>query len=73
VNNLLDDFEFMLGMQTGTFTRFCVAFVTPVLMIMVLVYGFVIMEPPEYKDMSYPRNAKGNITNTFKLLLECNK
>lgn len=57
VNNLLDDFEFMLGMKTGTFTRFCVAFVTPVLMIIVLVYSFVFMEEVTYNNKTFPMRA----------------
>ena len=73
MNNLLDDFEFMLGMQTGAFTRLCVAFVTPVLMIIVLVYSFAVMEPVVYNNQAFPAGAHGNITNTFTFLLEFNK
>jgi len=64
VNNICDDLEFMLGMKSGLYCRLSWA-VTPLLMILAVVYGFAIMEPVQYNNEPFPEGAYGNITNIF--------
>lgn len=54
VNNLCNDLEFMLGKKTGFYWRMCWGFVTPVLMIVILVYSMVTMKPEEYNNKPFP-------------------
>jgi len=57
VNNICDDLEFMLGKKMGIYWRICWGFVTPVLMIVILIYSLATMEPEEYNDQPFPTGA----------------
>ncbi|GFG40221.1 hypothetical protein Cfor_09809, partial [Coptotermes formosanus] len=57
VNNVCDDLEFMLGKKTGAYWRICWGFVTPVLMLVILVYSVATMEPEKYNDQPFPTAA----------------
>jgi len=57
VNNLCDDVEFMLERKTGIYWRICWGFVTPVLMIVILLYSLVTMQPETYNDEPFPAGA----------------
>jgi len=69
VNNICDDLEFMLGKQPGIYWRICWGFITPLLMIVILIYSMVTMEPEEYNNQPFPTSAYGNITNIFTLFI----
>jgi len=68
VNNISDDLEFMLGLKSGLYCRLSWA-VTPILMIIAIIYGFFMMDPPAYNDQPFPRDAHGNITNAFTFFI----
>ncbi|XP_054009964.1 sodium-dependent nutrient amino acid transporter 1-like [Hylaeus anthracinus] len=57
VTNFLNDMEFMLGSRPSWYWRFCWAFITPVLMIVILVYTIVTYEPPTYDSAPFPAYA----------------
>ncbi|PSN34958.1 Sodium-dependent nutrient amino acid transporter 1 [Blattella germanica] len=56
-DNLCSDLEFMLKRKAGPYWRLCWGIITPVLMIVILVYAMVIMEPEKYKDQFFPDSA----------------
>jgi solute carrier family 6 amino acid transporter-like protein 5/7/9/14 len=57
VNNLCDDVEFMLERKTGIYWRICWGFVTPVLMIAILLYSLITMQPETYNNELFPTGA----------------
>ncbi|XP_053988540.1 sodium-dependent nutrient amino acid transporter 1-like [Hylaeus volcanicus] len=57
VTNFMNDMEFMLGSRPSWYWRFCWAFITPVLMIVILVYTIVTYEPPTYDGAPFPAYA----------------
>ncbi|XP_076623945.1 sodium-dependent nutrient amino acid transporter 1 [Colletes latitarsis] len=59
VSNFLNDIEFMLGTRPSWYWRLCWAFVTPVLMIIILVYTIVTYESPTYDGVQFPQYALG--------------
>lgn len=54
VDRLCGDVEFMLGVQTGWYWRVCWAVITPAMMVTILVYQFVTLQPLEYNGVMYP-------------------
>jgi solute carrier family 6 amino acid transporter-like protein 5/7/9/14 len=69
VDNLCNDLEFMLSRKVGVYWRLCWGIITPVLMIVILVYAMAIMKPETYHDEPFPSSAYGkNIeTTTFNI------
>ena len=59
LSNFLNDIEFMLNIRPGFYWRFCWAIVTPILMIVILVYTFVTYVPPTYNGVTFPDYAYG--------------
>ncbi|XP_021912916.1 sodium-dependent nutrient amino acid transporter 1-like isoform X1 [Zootermopsis nevadensis] len=59
VDNLAEDLEFMLGKKLGIYWRLCWGFITPVLMLVILVYSIAIMQPETYHDEPFPTSAYG--------------
>ncbi|XP_076161698.1 sodium-dependent nutrient amino acid transporter 1 isoform X2 [Ptiloglossa arizonensis] len=59
VSNFLNDVEFMLGRKPSWYWRLCWAFVTPMLMIVILVYTIVTYVPPTYDSVPFPAYAYG--------------
>lgn len=70
VDNLCNDLEFMLGKKMGIYWRLCWGAVTPVLMLVILVYSMVIMKPETYHDEPFPTSAyaAGWILFTFGVI-----
>jgi solute carrier family 6 amino acid transporter-like protein 5/7/9/14 len=65
-----DDLEFMLGKKTGAYWRICWGFVTPVLMLVILVYSVATMEPEKYNDQPFPTAAYGKIINRLYIFMK---
>ncbi|XP_015434075.1 PREDICTED: sodium-dependent nutrient amino acid transporter 1-like [Dufourea novaeangliae] len=59
LSNFINDVEFMLGNRPSWYWRFCWAFVTPILMIVILVYTIFTYEPPTYDGAQFPGYAYG--------------
>lgn len=59
LSNFINDMEFMLGKRLGAHWRFCWLLVTPLLMIVILIYTIAIYEPPKYDGMRFPDYAYG--------------
>ncbi|XP_046589864.1 sodium-dependent nutrient amino acid transporter 1 [Neodiprion lecontei] len=57
LNNFLNDVEFMLGYRPGLYWRLCWLLITPLLMIIVLVYTFAVYEDVTYNDEYFPSAA----------------
>ncbi|KAH8299650.1 hypothetical protein KR044_004289, partial [Drosophila immigrans] len=53
VKRVCRDVEFMLGIKTSKYYRLCWGFITPLLMIAILVYMLALYEPLKYKDYTY--------------------
>uniref|UniRef100_A0A1I8MFH3 Transporter n=1 Tax=Musca domestica TaxID=7370 RepID=A0A1I8MFH3_MUSDO len=51
---LCEDIEFMLGIKTGGYWRICWTFITPGLMMGVLLYSLISYTPLTYKGETYP-------------------
>jgi solute carrier family 6 amino acid transporter-like protein 5/7/9/14 len=49
----------MLGKKIGTYWRLCWGFITPVLMLIILVYSVAIMQPETYHDEPFPSSVYG--------------
>lgn len=60
------DVDFMLGIKTGVLWRICWSFVTPVLMICILVYTILTLKPLTYNDNTYPLWANGELFIIFR-------
>lgn len=59
VNRICQDTVFMTGRNPGLYFRICWGFLTPLLMIAILLYTFATYEPLKYKDNLYPDSAYG--------------
>lgn len=59
LSNFLDDMEFMLGKRLGFYWRTCWLLITPLLMIVILIYTCATYEPPTYDGMQFPAYAYG--------------
>lgn len=59
LSNFLNDMEFMLGNRPGVYWRCCWLLITPLLMIVILIYTIVSYEPLTYDDMRFPDYAYG--------------
>lgn len=59
MNRLCRDIEFMIGRKVGLYWRICWGILTPVSMIVILIYTFISYKPLEYKDQTYPAWATG--------------
>ncbi|KAJ4442665.1 hypothetical protein ANN_04254, partial [Periplaneta americana] len=57
MDNFCNDVEFMVGRKVGPYWRICWGIVTPVLMIVILIYAMVIMEPEKYHGSLFPTSA----------------
>lgn len=51
----------MVGLRTGLYWRICWGFITPSLMMTVLIYTLVDMKPLTYKNVDYPAVAHGEV------------
>lgn len=59
LSNFINDVEFMLGGRPSFYWRLCWAFITPILMIVILIYTVVTYESPTYDNMPFPDYAYG--------------
>lgn len=59
LSNFLNDMEFMLGKRLGFYWRFCWLIITPLLMIVILIYTCATYEPPKYDGARFPDYAYG--------------
>ncbi|XP_017760565.1 PREDICTED: sodium-dependent nutrient amino acid transporter 1-like isoform X2 [Eufriesea mexicana] len=59
LSNFLNDIEFMLGHRPSLYWRFCWALITPILMIVILMYSIITYEPPTYNGVQFPTYAYG--------------
>ncbi|KAK2587417.1 hypothetical protein KPH14_003131 [Odynerus spinipes] len=59
LSNFLNDIEFMLGTRPTFYWRMCWSVITPVLMIVILIYTIVSYQPPTYDGMLFPDYAYG--------------
>ncbi|XP_035733055.1 sodium-dependent nutrient amino acid transporter 1-like isoform X1 [Vespa mandarinia] len=59
LSNFLNDIEFMLGTKPTFYWRMCWSVITPVLMIVILIYTIVSYRPPTYDGMNFPNYAYG--------------
>ncbi|XP_055372359.1 sodium-dependent nutrient amino acid transporter 1-like isoform X2 [Condylostylus longicornis] len=57
VDRLCKDTEFMIGKNPGLYWRICWGFLTPAIMLAILIYTFASYSPIEYKDIKYPEWA----------------
>ncbi|XP_017884390.1 sodium-dependent nutrient amino acid transporter 1-like [Ceratina calcarata] len=59
LTNFLNDVEFMLGQRSSIYWRVCWALITPILMIIILVYTIATYESPTYDGVQFPTYALG--------------
>lgn len=59
LENFCNDIEFMVGRKVSPYWRICWGIITPVLMIVILVYSMATMEPLTYNKVAYPASATG--------------
>ncbi|XP_076640874.1 sodium-dependent nutrient amino acid transporter 1 [Halictus rubicundus] len=59
VSRFVNDVEFMVGRRPSWYWRLCWAFVTPILMIVILIYTIVTYVPPTYDGTPFPNYAYG--------------
>uniref|UniRef100_A0A1I8PHM4 Transporter n=1 Tax=Stomoxys calcitrans TaxID=35570 RepID=A0A1I8PHM4_STOCA len=57
VKRFCEDLKFMVGLKTGIYWRLCWGLITPGLMLAVLIYTLLAMEPLTYKNVDYPAVA----------------
>jgi solute carrier family 6 amino acid transporter-like protein 5/7/9/14 len=57
VDNFFSDVEFMVGRKLSAYWRLCWGIITPVLMIVILVYSLVTMETETYQDKLFPTSS----------------
>lgn len=57
--NFLNDMEFMLGSRLGIYWRLCWFLITPLLMIVILIYTCATYQPPLYDGTRFPDYAYG--------------
>ena len=65
VDRFCNDIEFMLGKQTGLYWRICWKFITPAVMIAILVYFVLTSELPSYNGYSFPPVMTGENFSDF--------
>ncbi|PSN36336.1 Sodium-dependent nutrient amino acid transporter 1 [Blattella germanica] len=70
MDNFCNDLEFMVGKKISPYWRFCWGIITPILMIVILVYSIAIMQPETYQDKPFPTSsyAAGWILFAFGVL-----
>ncbi|CAL1682501.1 unnamed protein product [Lasius platythorax] len=59
LSNFLNDMEFMLGKRLGIYWRSCWLLITPLLMIVILIYTCATYEPLMYDGVRFPDYAYG--------------
>ncbi|XP_076757146.1 sodium-dependent nutrient amino acid transporter 1 isoform X1 [Xylocopa sonorina] len=59
LSNFLNDMDFMLGGRPSIYWRFCWAVITPMLMIVILIYTIATYKPPTYDNAAFPAYALG--------------
>ncbi|XP_012261870.2 sodium-dependent nutrient amino acid transporter 1-like [Athalia rosae] len=59
LTNFLNDMEFMVGYRPGIYWRACWFVITPVLMITVVIYTFIVYEDAKYDGQDFPPTALG--------------
>jgi solute carrier family 6 amino acid transporter-like protein 5/7/9/14 len=59
VDNFCNDVEFMVGRKLSAYWRLCWGIITPILMIVILVYAMATMKPETYQDKPFPASAYG--------------
>lgn len=59
LSNFLNDIQFMLGPRPSFYWRLCWLLITPLLMIIILVYTCFTYQPPTYDGMPFPAYAYG--------------
>lgn len=57
VKRLSRDVEFMLGFQPGIYWKACWYFITPVIMISIVIYTLTFYNPPTYAGQDFPTIA----------------
>ncbi|XP_037031839.1 sodium-dependent nutrient amino acid transporter 1-like isoform X1 [Bradysia coprophila] len=57
VNRICQDTVFMTGKNPGLYWRICWGFLTPLLMVAILLYTFFTYQPLKYHDIYYPDSA----------------
>lgn len=67
LENVCVDIEYMLGMKTGPYWRFCWGLITPLMMIVVFMYALVSSEQLKFGDYVYPTAGYGMYL-LFKLM-----
>lgn len=67
LSNFINDMEFMLGKRLGFYWRSCWLVITPLLMIVILIYMCATYEPPTYDGAPFPNYAYG-ISKIFSVL-----
>lgn len=73
-NRLCRDIEFMINIKPGIYWRICWAVLTPILMVTILIYTFVLYKPLNYKGQSYPDWANSKrlkIEIPMEILWDC--
>ncbi|XP_069682879.1 sodium-dependent nutrient amino acid transporter 1-like [Periplaneta americana] len=59
LENFCNDLEFMVGRKVSPYWRICWGIITPVLMIVILVYSIASMQPLTYNKLFFPASATG--------------
>jgi len=67
--NFLNDVEFMLGNRLGAYWRACWLVITPVLMIIILIYTCATYEPLMYDSKRFPDYAYGQWNLFYFIIL----
>lgn len=57
VNRLCRDIDFMISHKPGLYWRLCWGILTPLMMIVILIYTVVSFTPATYKGLAYPEWA----------------
>ncbi|KAM7344151.1 lithium-inducible SLC6 transporter [Cochliomyia hominivorax] len=57
IKRFCEDIKFMVGLNTGLYWRLCWGFITPGLMLAVLIYTLIDLKPLTYKNVDYPHIA----------------
>lgn len=59
MNRLCRDVEFMIGHRPGAYWRLCWGFITPVFMLIILIYFIITYKPLTYNGVAYPATYLG--------------
>lgn len=65
VNRLCRDTEFMIGRNPGLYWRVCWGIITPIAMIIILLYTFVSFTPLTYRNHVYPDQYYGESSRSI--------